>query len=103
MKINPFKETNLEDLQRSISKFLIDRFGKTVEKAKELWEDFVKKGRERITIMFIPHSEKKIINFQVSIFAISGFVIIGLLCTIFTISSIFLLRKSTVVLTINLD
>jgi murein DD-endopeptidase MepM/ murein hydrolase activator NlpD len=29
-------------------------------------------GRQKLTIMFIPHSEKKIINFQLSFFALGG-------------------------------
>ena len=38
------------------------------------WEAFVKKGHEKMTIMFIPHNEKKIFNFQISKFTISFFV-----------------------------
>ena len=37
------------------------------------WEAFVKKGHEKMTIMFIPHNEKKIFNFQISKFTISFF------------------------------
>ena len=84
MKINPFKETNLEDLQKSITKFIIDHFGKMVEIIKEKWEAFVAKGKERLTVMFIPHSEKKIINFQVSLFAISGFIAVITITVIVT-------------------
>ena len=37
------------------------------------WEAFVKKGHEKMTIMFIPHNEKKIFNFQISKFTIAFF------------------------------
>ncbi|HEY1407278.1 MAG TPA: M23 family metallopeptidase [Spirochaetota bacterium] len=37
------------------------------------WEAFVKKGHEKMTIMFIPHNEKRIFNFQISKFTISFF------------------------------
>jgi len=43
------------------------RFGKA-------WERFVEKGHEKMTIMFIPHNEKRIFNFQISKFTISFFV-----------------------------
>ena len=37
---------------------------------------FVKKGHEKMTVMFIPHNEKKIFNFQISKFIISFFVLL---------------------------
>jgi murein DD-endopeptidase MepM/ murein hydrolase activator NlpD len=43
------------------------------------WEAFLKKGHEKMTIMFIPHNEKKIFNFQISKFTISFFVFLFLL------------------------
>ncbi len=38
------------------------------------WDSFVEKGHEKMTIMFIPHNEKNIFNFQISKFTISFFV-----------------------------
>lgn len=40
------------------------------------WESFREKGHERMTVMFIPHNEKKIFNFQISKFTISFFVML---------------------------
>lgn len=37
-----------------------------------------KHGRQKLTVMFIPHTEKRIFNFQLSFFALAG--IIGALC-----------------------
>ena len=95
MKINPFKETNLEDLQKSITKFLTDHLGETVEKIKNFWEIFLKKGSERITIMFIPHSEKRIINFQVSVFAIGIFV--GVVTITVLVTSVLIVDHSSTI------
>lgn len=42
-------------------------------KAGILKEKYVKKGHEKMTFMFIPHNEKKIISFQISKFIIAFF------------------------------
>ena len=34
---------------------------------------FIQSGRQKITIMLIPHSEKRVFNFQISLFALSFF------------------------------
>ena len=95
MGLNPFKDSNLEVLQQSIEDFLKDNFGFILESIKENWSLFVKKGRERITIMFIPHSEKRIINFHVPIFAIS-IIVISLIVTI-TITSLAIINHSSTI------
>ena len=58
MGLNPFRDSNLNDLQEDIRRFFGDRFGEFAENARAKWDLFVKKGRERVTIMFIPHSAK---------------------------------------------
>ena len=45
-------------------------FKKRREKA---WKKFVEKGHEKMTVMFIPHNEKKIFNFQISKFIVAFF------------------------------
>ena len=40
------------------------------------WERFVRKGHEKMTIMFIPHNEKNIFNFQISKFTVFFFVLL---------------------------
>ncbi len=64
----------VEDLGRVFRK-LINKTGHTVSR-------FLNNGRQKFTIMLIPHSEKKVINFRISIFALSfilfiTFVVIG--------------------------
>jgi len=100
MKINPFKESDLNDLQQNLSKFLSDRCETFSEKMKAKWVSFLAKGREKITIMFIPHSEKKIINFHVSIFAIVFFV--GCVSLTIVVTSIFIVKHSSTIKEISI-
>ena len=100
MKINPFKESNLNDLQQNVSKFLSDRCETFSEKMRAKWSRFVAKGREKITIMFIPHSEKKIINFRISIFSIA-FLVSCVSLTI-AVTSIFIVKHSSTVKEISI-
>lgn len=44
-------------------------------KIENLWKSFIKKGNEKITIMFIPHNQKKIVNLHLSLFTIVFFII----------------------------
>ena len=39
--------------------------------SKGFWGRFIQSGRQKITIMLIPHSEKRVFNFQISLFALS--------------------------------
>lgn len=41
-----------------------------------LWTKFLEKGHEKMTVMLIPHNEKRIFNFQISKFTISFFVLL---------------------------
>lgn len=40
------------------------------------YKRFLQKGREKLTVMLIPHSEKKIFNFQISLFTISFLILV---------------------------
>ncbi len=100
MAINPFKDSNLNDLQESVRQSFVDHFGKIYQKIDDLWERFKKKGNERITVMFIPHSEKKIINFHISIFTISA--VTGIVVTVVTITSILIINHSSTVKEISI-
>jgi murein DD-endopeptidase MepM/ murein hydrolase activator NlpD len=48
------------------------------KKFLKLWDGFVEKGHEKMTVMFIPHNERKIFNFQISKFTISFFFLLFL-------------------------
>jgi murein DD-endopeptidase MepM/ murein hydrolase activator NlpD len=100
MKINPFKDANLNDLQQNISDFLMDHFEDKKLKIKTLWKRFKEKGNERITIMLIPHSEKKILNFHVSIFTISS--IAAFIFITIIVTSILIINHSSTVKEISI-
>ena len=53
------------------------------------------RGKERITVMFIPHSEKKIINFHISKFAISF--ILGAAVIVLTVTSVLIVNHSSTI------
>jgi murein DD-endopeptidase MepM/ murein hydrolase activator NlpD len=95
MRINPFKDSNLNDLQQDITKRLSDHYGDIAERIRAGWKRFLAKGREKITVMFIPHTEKKIINFHVSIFAISFFA--GIVTITVIITSLFIINHSSTI------
>jgi len=59
------------------------------------YKRFIQKGREKITVMLIPHSEKKIFNFQISLFTISFLVLVlsGIIITFFLSTSRYTLTK----------
>ena len=61
---------------------------------KKGWARFVEKGHERMTVMFIPHNEKKIFNFQISKFTISFFLLLFVI--ILVTSSYAVIRNSAV-------
>ena len=93
--LNPFKDSNLESLQEYIKLFLSDIFGNILDTAKYKWNIFNKKAKERLTVMLIPHSEKKIINFHVPIYAIT-LIISAILITI-TITSIAIITHASTI------
>ncbi|MFC1669096.1 M23 family metallopeptidase [Spirochaetota bacterium] len=95
MGLNPFKDSNLNDLQQNVQGFIADHFGGFAERCNELWKRFLVKGRERLTIMFIPHSEKRIVNFHISIFAISFLVSITIV--VVTITSVLIINHSSTI------
>jgi murein DD-endopeptidase MepM/ murein hydrolase activator NlpD len=53
------------------------------------YKRFNQKGREKLTVMLIPHSEKKIFNFQISLFTISFIILTlsGIIITFFITTS----------------
>lgn len=95
ISLNPFKEATYEDLQNYLQKQIGERFAYLREEFSDWWIRFKKKGNERLTIMFIPHSEKKIVNFHVSIFVISGFT--GALIAIVVVTMLLIFNHTSTV------
>ncbi|MFN3411620.1 MAG: M23 family metallopeptidase [Exilispira sp.] len=70
-------------LASSFEKFL----RKSYETLSAKWKMFIKKGNEKVTLMLIPHNQKKIFNVHMSIFSIAFFIItISILFIVFFIS-----------------
>jgi murein DD-endopeptidase MepM/ murein hydrolase activator NlpD len=59
------------------------------------YKRFLQKGREKLTVMLIPHSEKKIFNFQISLFTISFLILVlsGIIISFFLSTSRYTLMK----------
>jgi murein DD-endopeptidase MepM/ murein hydrolase activator NlpD len=51
------------------------RIGSACRTCKAFFQRVKKAGKQKLTIMFIPHTEKKIFNIQISFFALGGLVL----------------------------
>jgi murein DD-endopeptidase MepM/ murein hydrolase activator NlpD len=99
MRLNPFKDADLYDLEDNVSRFL-SRQGKSFTGTiAALFKSIHKKGSEKITLMFIPHSEKRIINLHISLFSIVLTVI--LLSGIITTTTILIVNHTSTIKEIN--
>ena len=90
-----FKHSEYDTYEKKKKSFLSNKFSKFTAKSNELWAAFQHKGKQKLTVMLIPHSEKKIINFHISIFVISGFILF--LLTTIGITSTFILNQSATI------
>ncbi|MCL2154781.1 MAG: M23 family metallopeptidase [Leptospirales bacterium] len=64
----------IRDFRNRLIRKLYEKYFILKKRREKFWNRFVEKGHEKMTIMFIPHDEKKIINFQISKFIIMFFV-----------------------------
>lgn len=80
--------TQAETTTHSPLSKLARRLGRAV---KRVLVGFVRLGKQRFTVMLIPHSEKRVVNFQINTFAIAfiGILIIGVLVGFFYLSTMF--------------
>ncbi|MDA3899483.1 MAG: M23 family metallopeptidase [Spirochaetes bacterium] len=63
-------------------------------KISKKWSSFLEHGHEKMTIMFIPHDEKKIFNFQISKFTVLFFLV--LFATVVTTSSFAYMKNNQI-------
>lgn len=68
------------------------RLGSAFRSFGEFLQKVRKAGKQKLTIMFIPHTEKKIFNLQISFFALGGIVVV---LALVVLSSIFLTVRFT--------
>lgn len=74
-----FIKFRIKSYQSRISGKLYERYNLFLKKRDRAWKRFLEKGHEKMTVMFIPHNEKKIFNFQISKFIILFFIILFLI------------------------
>jgi len=70
--VRQYKELEAQ-VARSVRKGYRRLFERLVDFCKRLWTV----GRQNFTIMLIPHSEKRIVNFKISVFAFGFLVLLG--------------------------
>ncbi len=63
----------IKSFQNRLKKNFYENYYILRKKREKAWKKFVEKGHEKMTVMFIPHDEKKIFNFQISKFIIGFF------------------------------
>lgn len=95
MNLNPFKGANLDDIELYLSRKLQEWLSRLAQMAQDRWTRFREKGREHLTVMMIPHSERKIFNFHISFFAISAW--IGGLIVVIAVASVIIIDHSSTV------
>ncbi|MCU0847674.1 MAG: M23 family metallopeptidase [Spirochaetes bacterium] len=66
----------IRQYQSSVRKRFFENFYVFKKKFSKFRDRFMEKGHEKMTVMFIPHNEKKIFNFQISKFTILFFILL---------------------------
>ncbi len=64
----------IKNYQSRISGKLYESYNVFLKKREKTWKRFLEMGHEKMTVMFIPHNEKRIFNFQISKFIILFFI-----------------------------
>lgn len=85
-------KTKIKQVKNSAKQKCSERYFIFSRKMSKKWDRFLHWGHEKMTIMFIPHNEKKIFNFQISKFIISFFI---LLFTLIISASLYAVYKNS--------
>ncbi|MBP9042258.1 MAG: peptidoglycan DD-metalloendopeptidase family protein [Spirochaetes bacterium] len=64
----------IRNYHSKVSKKYYENYFLLKEKKNKIWKNILEKGHEKMTVMLIPHDEKKIFNFQISNFIILFFI-----------------------------
>ena len=64
----------IQNYRNKLSRKFYENWFMFRKKREKVWKSFLEKGHEKMTVMFIPHNEKKIFNFQISKFIIFFFI-----------------------------
>lgn len=74
---------NYKKLENKLIEKLIKFFHLIGSSCVSFFRFLIQKGKQRFTVMFIPHSEKKIVNFHISIFSL---IFIGVLLVVLVVA-----------------
>lgn len=61
-----------KDIERSLARRMLSGIRKGTGAAGAEMARFIKSGRQKITIMMVPHTQKRIFNLQISFFGLAG-------------------------------
>lgn len=64
----------IQNYRNKLSRKFYENWFMFRKRKEKVWKSFLEKGHEKMTVMFIPHNEKKIFNFQISKFIIFFFI-----------------------------
>ncbi len=65
-----------KDLEKSFAKRVGTLFRRFFSNAGDKLSLFFRAGRQKVTIMLVPHSEKRILNLQISFFGLAAFLVV---------------------------
>jgi len=65
-----------KDLEKSFAKRVGTLFRRFFSSAGDKLSRFFRAGRQKVTIMLVPHSEKRILNLQISFFGLAAFLVV---------------------------
>ena len=73
----------LKDKEKSAARVIVSVLRRGFQATVHGLAGLVKLGRQKLTIMLVPHSEKRILNIQISIFGLAGIFIVLIGATVF--------------------
>ncbi|MDY6935341.1 MAG: M23 family metallopeptidase [Spirochaetota bacterium] len=66
----------IKKYRNRIKKWVSESYYVYKRRLNRRWDSYLEKGHEKMTVMFIPHNQKRIFNFQISKFTLSFFLIL---------------------------
>ncbi|MDA3939116.1 MAG: M23 family metallopeptidase [Spirochaetia bacterium] len=82
---------NYKKIENIVLNFFMKNFSRFVAALAGFYSRIMHQGRQRFTVMLIPHSEKKIFNFKISVFSLVfiSFILSGIVLVFFVFSTQF--------------
>ncbi len=82
---------NYKKAENRVYSFFVRRISKITGSISDFYNRVVNRGKQKFTVMLIPHSEKKIFNFKISVFSMVflSFILAGVIFAFFIFSTRF--------------